>query len=60
MGSCDHTFPQIEKNEATISALLAGYVLGSLSSIKIDKPTPEDLQELKKVVDNWKGFSAGA
>ena len=46
---------QIGKNEATISAFLAGSALTFFSSIKTDKRMPltqEDLQELKKVVDN--------
>jgi len=46
---------QIEKNEATISALFAGSAVALFSSIKTDKrmpPTQEDLQELKKIVDS--------
>lgn len=43
---------QIEKNEATISAFFAGSAVAFFSSIKTDKLTQEDLQELKKVVDN--------
>jgi hypothetical protein len=43
---------QIEKNEATISAFFTGCAVAFFSSIKTDKPIQEDLQELKKVVDN--------